>query len=372
MVPTPLKAAVLLLSIVGSMTAANASADRVVLKDGTVEESDRVWESDTYVHFILKGTQAVEIRYAKEIVERIERADGVSHGISSERSGNITPNPTPSKGSAPSMASPDKAAASQGLVPPPATQMTEVKETELDRSIIERNRGLTLYDPRRPQRYWTDRQSKHATHAAAMAALAAQYERPEAWVEEHLGEENDLGAIHAHLIAAVEAEATPPKDQLVPADDADPLFHDPRRPLAYQTGINCFFDNRNEALNDLASQYRQPIEWVEANMGQSNTLRLVHENLARAASQGIARTASTELAPRKPAQVIPAGIRFYDPRRPEKYWASPADRYTSLREAIQSIAEAYGVPITHVETHMGDSNDLAQIHANIQRSLEGK
>lgn len=352
--------------------AVNASADRVVLKDGTVEESDRVWESDTYVHFILKGTQAVEIRYAKEIVERIERADGASHGISPERSGNITPHPTPSTGAAPSMASPDKAATAQGLAPPRATQVTEVKAIQLDRSVIERYRGLTLYDPRRPQRYWTDRQSKHATYAAAMAALAAQYERPAAWVEEHLGEENDLGAIHAHLIAAVEADAAPPQDQLVPADDADPLFHDPRRPLGYQTGINCFFDNKNEALKDLAGQYQQPVEWVEANMGKTNTLRLVHENLARAASQEITRTASTDLAPRKPAQVIPAGIRFYDPRRPEKYWASPADHYTNLQEAIKSLAEAYGVPTTHIEAHMGDSNDLAQIHANIQKSLESR
>jgi hypothetical protein len=372
MLPTPLKAVVLLLSITGSMTAVNASADKVVLKDGTVEESDRVWESDTYVHFILKGTQAVEIRYAKEIVERIERADGVSHGLSPDRPGSITPHRTPSTGAASSMASPGKAATSQGLAPPRASQVTEVKASQLDRSVIERNRGLILYDPRRPQRYWTDRQSKHATYAAAMAALAAQYERPTAWVEAHLGEENDLGAIHAHLIAAVEAEAVPPKDQLAPIDDADPLFHDPRRPLAYQTGINCFFDNKNEALKDLASQYQQPVEWVEANMGQSNTLRLVLENLAREASQGISRAALKDSAPPRPAQVIPAGIRFYDPHRAQIYWASPADHYTNLQGAIQSLAGAYGVSAAYIEAHMGDSNDLAQIHDNIQKSLESR
>ena len=46
---------------------------RIVLQDGTIETSDRVWESDRYVHFILKGTNGVEIRYAKDIVSRIER-----------------------------------------------------------------------------------------------------------------------------------------------------------------------------------------------------------------------------------------------------------------------------------------------------------
>ncbi|MFZ1984517.1 MAG: hypothetical protein WAU91_08885, partial [Desulfatitalea sp.] len=248
---------------------------------------------------------------------------GVSKGISPTRSGNVTPPPTPSVVATPAIASPDKATTPQKpAAPKPATQVTEVKAAQLDRSVIERNRGLTLYDPRRPQRYWTGRQSKHATHEAAMASLAAQYERPTTWVEEHLGEENDLGAIHARLIAAVEAEEAPSQDQPVPATAADPLSHDPREPLA---------------------------------------------------SQGIApQTASTDLAPRKPAQVIPAGIPFYDPRRPEKYWASPTNHYTTLKEAIQSLSEAFGVPITHIEAHMGDSNDLAQIYANIQISLESR
>jgi hypothetical protein len=51
----------------------SAAADTIFLKDGTTEQSERVWETEKFVHFILKGTKTVEIRYSKDIVERIER-----------------------------------------------------------------------------------------------------------------------------------------------------------------------------------------------------------------------------------------------------------------------------------------------------------
>ena len=56
------------------------TADRIYLKDGTIEQSDRIWESDNYFHFILKGTENVEIRYAKAIVDHVDRdTPGQSH-----------------------------------------------------------------------------------------------------------------------------------------------------------------------------------------------------------------------------------------------------------------------------------------------------
>ena len=48
-------------------------ADRITLKDGTNIVSEKVWQTEDHVHFILIGTRDVEIRYAKEIVEKIEQ-----------------------------------------------------------------------------------------------------------------------------------------------------------------------------------------------------------------------------------------------------------------------------------------------------------
>ena len=57
------------------------------------------------------------------------------------------------------------------------------------------------------------------------------------------------------------------------------------------------------------------------------------------------------------------------PAVPQKYWASPKEHCASLQEAIQFLAKIYDVPVAHIESNLGESNDLSQIHANIQKSL---
>lgn len=322
MVTTPIKKAFVLILLAGTLTALNAFADKVVLKDGTVEETARIWETDRYVHFILKGTRAVEIRYAKEIVDHIEDAAGAIRSVNSKKP-DAAPQPPPAS-PAPLPAIEAKKTGSSATPVPKAQgfQADRGKAIRLERDFIERNRKLTFYDPRRPQRYWADRQSQHNSYAAAMAVLASQYDHSVDWIEKNMGQENDLGTIHASLIAAAEAEA---------AQDSTAPLKDNATPAPAE----------NE--NTQVAQERLP----EPNP--------VH--------------AKTSEGAQSPVPAIPPGIPFYDPRRPQKYWASPKEHCANLQEAIQFLAKIYDVPVAHIESNLGESNDLSQIHASIQKSL---
>jgi pyruvate/2-oxoglutarate dehydrogenase complex dihydrolipoamide acyltransferase (E2) component len=59
--------------------------------------------------------------------------------------------------------------------------------------------GLRFYDPRRPLKYATAPERGHRTYEEALAALAAEFQKPPAWIEAHLGESNDVGAIRQRL-----------------------------------------------------------------------------------------------------------------------------------------------------------------------------
>jgi hypothetical protein len=334
MVTTHIKITILFLLVVGTMTVLDAVADKVVLKNGAVEETSRVWESEHYVHFVLKGTRSVEIRYSKEIVDHIEGPDGVIRSVVAKGTDAVpTPQPVPTTASS----APVSNALGKGR--PSATPTTKTaapgdtdrnKSIQLDRSLIEKNRNLTFYDPRRAQRYWADRQSKHESYAAAMGVLSKQYGHPVDWIEKFMGQENDLGAIHGSLIAAVEAETAPIQTQ---AEIEKSTTEPP--------------NEKSHVAND------------------SKDLQAGHET-AQVSTPSPIKVSEGALSP---IGAIASGILFYDPRRSEKYWATPKDHFTSLQEAIDLIAKLYGVPTSHIEANLGDSNDLSQIHLNIQKSL---
>ena len=61
----------------------------------------------------------------------------------------------------------------------------------------------------------------------------------------------------------------------------------------------------------------------------------------------------------------PGGIAFYDPRRPYKYWTSPTSKHGSFQEAIDALAQQYQRSPEWIQSHMGDTNDLDQIHHNL-------
>lgn len=274
-------------------TASPANSDRIVLKDGGVEESDRIWETNHYIHFILKGTESVEIRYAKEIVDRIER-----EGKPDQRPTVGRPNSKPGKSKAD-----EEPSVQQHL----GRQTPSVLEQHpvVDPKMIKENRNVHFYDPRRSKRYWASRNSRHDTLRDAINALAKQYGRDSDWIVDHIGDENDLGAIHQRLVNAI-GETT-----------------------------------ANEKIN---------------------TEKIIPAMQKR----------QTEAPPRAdsaPDLDVPKGIAFYDPRRPRKYWVDPDNRFDSLGDALNALAQTYKVPVSWIEEHLGPSNDLATIHEHIRNSL---
>ncbi len=290
------------------LISSTAMADKIVLRDGTIEESDRIWESENYIHFILKGTQSVEIRYAKTIVERIE------------------------------LKNPDQKIDLEQLeVQDRPYQVTEIKKTKdaiklqspedvtpskpkpFDQQIAQKNRAISFYDPRRSQRYWVSRKMKYTSLNAALDAMANMYDRSLQWVETHMGDENDLGIIHGNLIRQHKSEATTATDEKKP------------------TSADSKQDTSDPATQDGPLHESLPIANGHTNVSPS---------------------------------VISKGIQFYDPRRSEKYWSSKKARHSTLKEAVNALAKHYGVSADWIEIHLGESNDLAIIHHNIQKNLE--
>ncbi len=288
-------------------------ADKIVLKDGTIEQSDKIWESDNYYHFILKGTKDVEIRYAKAIVDHIER-------VPSEQSQRYVFS-DPVKAGAP--AEKDPAAVNQNPESSGAKGGYQSAGPVIlpEEKIIKQNKGIAFYDPRRSNRYWVTQQSKHNTLKGALDAISALYRRSPQWVEAHMGEANDLGDIHQNLIAQLKKEQSevPANDSKAPEIDAKEVtFESPR----IEQGPNTPRTTNNAKPAALRPQPE----------------------------------------PRK-------GIAFYDPRRPEKYWSSVRTRHNTLQEAIRALAGQYEVSEEWVSNHMGATNDLAEIHRNIQKSI---
>jgi len=294
----------------------DAGSDRIVLKDGTIELSERVWESEKYVHFILDGTKTVEVRYAKEIVARIEKSGSKP-----------VPGPTPAndtttvgkKAPAPNPETPLPKEPSSKIETPSKRADASVA---IDRGIVENNRKLTFYDPHRPQKYWASRNSRHKALKDAVAALAGIYGQSNEWVEANMGDENDLGLIHSRLLTALDSEATRSIDL---EDSSSPGVPDASAEDPVHSAKNA--PDRPENFTPLE-------EW--------------------------------------PPLEIAADLQFYDPRREKRYWIDPRSQFATLKEALVALADQYGVPVEWVESHMGDTNTLLEIHKSIRSSLGGK
>jgi hypothetical protein len=279
--------------------------DRIILKDGSVEQSHTVWESEHYIHFILKGTRDVEVRYAKGIVERIEGLKPTGYSGTPELSGQSFAPPVRTQGEA--------------VQAPSRDSLEQRGETD---KIVAVNRGISFYDPRRPMRYWADRESKHKNLQAAVAAIARFYGRSTQWVTVHMGDHNDLGTIHFNLIKQARGEKSIHGEKV--------------------TGGPSIIVGSRIAADEGMTEEDDP------------------EGLSTIPQSAVPTVQST----------IEEGIRFYDPRRSEKYWSGQMTRHNSLKEAIETLARQYGVSPEWIENHMGETNELSQIHHNIRRSLK--
>ena len=138
--------------------------------------------------------------------------------------------------------------------------------------------GPAFYDPRRPYKYWADKNSKHKSYSEAIEALAKKYNSSPEWVQAHMGDSNDLDLIHRNL-AKPQPKQISPKTQPTAAGSPELLFYNPRRPYPYWTSKQSKHKSFKEAIDALAKQYDRPPEWIKLNMGATNDLNEIHQNL---------------------------------------------------------------------------------------------
>jgi hypothetical protein len=289
------------------MFASAGNADRIYLKDGTVVVSDKVWQTRDHVHFILEGTHNVEIRYANEIVAKIE-----SQGKTFTPDDAAAPHPKSNqRTTAPPKSVKKEQNANEDVVSGGKEPQSSRVNVQVDESAITANRGLSFYDPRRGKRYWANRNSKHDTLAGALQALAKQYDRTPQWVASHMGEENNLSKIHASLLQRRGMETSTKGAQKSNQAQAKRLFYP---------------EKASKSTSSTASQDSE----VASN----------------------------------------SGLEFYNPRREQKYWTGKMARHNTLQEAMKALAEQYGVSTEWIESNMGNTNDLDTIHRNIKKSLQ--
>jgi hypothetical protein len=138
--------------------------------------------------------------------------------------------------------------------------------------------GVAFYDPRRPYKYWTDKDTKHKSYQEAIQVLATKYERTPEWIQANMGDTNDLSEIHRNLAGVPDNQTgkidKPPAQQQPEID-----FYNPRRPFPYWTDASTKHKNFKEAIQTLATEYSRTPEWVQQFMGQTNDLSQIHRNL---------------------------------------------------------------------------------------------
>ena len=157
-----------------ALLAFTANADIIYFKDGlkTICQ-ERAWEEESQVKCEYGGWI---ITYQKSDVQRILKT-------------------TPPKRND----LPEKKPEVKKLVEPAAGITKKTPASKLG--------GLVFYDPRRPYKYWTDKATKHKTYKEAIQALAKKYDRPPEWIQQHMGQTNDLAEIHQNLSAQQSAES---------------------------------------------------------------------------------------------------------------------------------------------------------------------
>lgn len=138
-------------------------------------------------------------------------------------------------------------------------------------------------------------------------------------------------------------------------------FYNPRRSHKYWTSKSAKHNTFKEAVAALAEQYGRSPEWIQHHMGTTNDLDEIHRNLASRKQNAPAKIQmdENEKAPE---------ILFYDPRRSHKYWTSATAKHNTFKEAISALAEKYERSMDWVQQHMGNTNNLNDIHQNLANS----
>jgi hypothetical protein len=160
-------------------------------------------------------------------------------------------------------------------VSPTTTKSSITKKTKPTPSKMT---GPVFYDPRRPYKYWADINSKHKSYKEAIQALAKKYKCTPEWIQTHMGDSNDLAQIHQNLAnPQPEQKVTISRPVVVKASEL--LFYNPRRPFPYWTGKDSKHKSYKDAIMALAKEYERSPDWIKANMGSTNDLTEIHQNL---------------------------------------------------------------------------------------------
>ena len=135
-------------------------------------------------------------------------------------------------------------------------------------------------------------------------------------------------------------------------------FYNPRRPQKYWTSETAKHNSFKEAVAALAKHYDRSPDWIQHHMGNTNNLDEIHQNLSNNKLNKPAKV--TAVVDKKVSEIL-----FYNPRRPQKYWTSENARHNTFKEAIFALAKAYDRSQEWVQQHMGDTNNLNEIHQNL-------
>jgi hypothetical protein len=138
--------------------------------------------------------------------------------------------------------------------------------------------GITFYNPRRPYKYWTGKNSRHKTYKEAIQTLAQKYGRSPEWIQAHMGDSNDLYQIHRSLtnphLNPEDKNARKPV-----ANSPGIAFYNPRRTYPYWTSKTSKHKSYSGAIKTLAEEYNKSPQWIRNHMGNSNDLNKIRENL---------------------------------------------------------------------------------------------
>jgi hypothetical protein len=260
------RSAALLLAVASSalLGAQRAGADIIHFRDGmkTVCQG-KAWEEKDEVRCEYGGGVLI---YPKTDVQSIERRQA----------------------SAPPTASPENQAmrvpgpaSETPAAPPPARTLTLPQGPPNASAVL-------FYDPRRPKKYWSSPTRQHDSYREAVLALAADFDRPAEWVEQHMIDSNDLMEIRRQFEDRRAAGDETQSATGAPAETAVE-FYNPRRPAKYWTSKDAHHNLLSEALQALARDFSETPEWVESHMADSNDLNEIRQSLTQAKNQGLAQ-----------------------------------------------------------------------------------
>ncbi len=135
-------------------------------------------------------------------------------------------------------------------------------------------------------------------------------------------------------------------------------FYNPRRSQKYWTSATAKYNTFKEAVAALAKQYDRSRDWIQHHMGNTNDLDEIHRNLTNSKLNAPAKI--KEVDDQKAPEIL-----FYNPRRPQKYWTSTTAKHNTFKEAISALAKEYDHSQEWVQQHMGDTNNLNEVHQNL-------